>query len=88
MQGMKQDAAPPEPMAATIVNLNQMPPVPARARSVVPSRDGKRQIAGHFDPLVAKQLRLLAADRDLSIQDLLEEALNDLFRKHQKSAVA
>jgi hypothetical protein len=84
MQGMKQtDAA---PIRAAVVTLPVEPPTPVRA--IAPSRQGKRQIGGHFDALVAKQLRLLAAERELSIQDLLEEALNDLFRKYDKSAVA
>jgi hypothetical protein len=37
--------------------------------------------------LVKKQLRILAADRDTTIQDLLAEALNDLFAKHGKPEI-
>jgi hypothetical protein len=37
---------------------------------------------------VKKQLRILAADRDTTIQDLLAEALNDLFAKHGKPEIA
>jgi hypothetical protein len=33
-------------------------------------------------------LRILAADRDTTIQDLLAEALNDLFAKHGKPEIA
>jgi hypothetical protein len=46
-----------------------------------PSREGQRLIAGHFDPKVAKQLKLLAAEEDTTVQALLEEALNLLFVK-------
>jgi hypothetical protein len=46
-----------------------------------PSRDGQRLIAGHFDPKIAKQLKLLAAEEDTTVQALLEEALNLLFLK-------
>ena len=46
-----------------------------------PSRDGQRLIAGHFDPSIAKQLKLLAAEEDTTVQALLEEALNLLFVK-------
>jgi hypothetical protein len=37
---------------------------------------------------VKRQLRILAADRDTTIQDLLAEALNDLFAKHGKPEIA
>ncbi len=46
-----------------------------------PSRDGQRLIAGHFDPKIAKQLKLLAAEEDTTVQSLLEEALHLLFLK-------
>ncbi len=55
--------------------------------AVRPSREGKRLIAGHFDPTVAKQLRLLAAEEDTTIQALLEEAISLLLVKKGKSAV-
>jgi len=60
----------------------------AKAASPRPSREGKRLIAGHFDPKVAKQLRLLAAEEDTSIQALLEEALDLLFVKKGKNRIA
>jgi hypothetical protein len=83
MQGMKQDPTAAVP-AATVVAL----PTSSAPQPGTPSRTGKRQIAGHFDPLVGKQLRFLANETDRSVQQLLEEALNDLFRKHGKSAIA
>ena len=46
------------------------------------SRAGKKLIAGHFDPEVHRQLKQLSVNADTSIQDLLGEALNDLFQKH------
>lgn len=52
-----------------------------------PSREGRRLIAGHFDPKVAKQLKLLAAEEDTTVQALLEEALNLLFLKKGKGAI-
>lgn len=53
-----------------------------------PSREGKRAIAGFFDPDVSKQLKQIALDNDSSVQELLAEALNDLFEKHGKSRIA
>ena len=46
------------------------------------SREGKKTVAGHFDPAIAWQLRKLAVDLDVSVQTLLKEALSDLFEKH------
>lgn len=52
-----------------------------------PSRDGRRLVAGHFDPKVAKQLKLLAAEEDTTVQALLEEALDLLFLKKGKGHI-
>ncbi|MGA8232045.1 MAG: ribbon-helix-helix domain-containing protein [Candidatus Acidiferrales bacterium] len=48
--------------------------------------EGKSNVTGYFHPAV--KLRILAADRDTTIQDLLSEALNDLFAKHGKPEIA
>ena len=53
-----------------------------------PGRDGKSNVTGYFPPEVKKQLRILAAERSTTIQDLLAEALNDLFAKHGKPEIA
>jgi hypothetical protein len=37
---------------------------------------------------VSRQLKQLALEEDSSIQDLLREALNDLFRKRGRSPIA
>lgn len=46
------------------------------------SRVGKKVIAGHFNPDAAWQLKKLALDRQITLQKLLEEAVNDLFEKY------
>ncbi|MEM7591762.1 MAG: ribbon-helix-helix domain-containing protein [Cyanobacteria bacterium P01_A01_bin.83] len=53
-----------------------------------PSRKGKKAIAGHFDPAVSKQLKQLALNEDKTVQDLLSEALNDLFEKYNLKPIA
>jgi len=53
-----------------------------------PSRVGKKVIAGHFDPAVIRQIKMLAVNQDSSIQALLSEALNDLFEKHNLKPIA
>ncbi|NMG11354.1 ribbon-helix-helix domain-containing protein [Brasilonema sp. UFV-L1] len=53
-----------------------------------PSRQGKKAIAGHFDPAVSKQLKQLALSQDKTVQTLLAEALNDLFEKYDFKPIA
>jgi len=53
-----------------------------------PSRDGRKLIAGHFEPKVAKQLKMLAVEEETTVQALLEEALDLLFVKKGKDRVA
>lgn len=59
----------------------------AHPRHYRPGREGKSNVTGYFDPVVKRQLRVLAAERDTTIQTLLGEALNDLFAKHGKPEV-
>ena len=64
-------------------------PVEAAERSphYRPSREGKSNVTGYFDPAVKRQLRILAAEQDTTIQALLGEALNDLFAKYGRPEV-
>jgi hypothetical protein len=54
----------------------------------VPSRRGKKTIAGFFDPAASRQLRQIALDEDSDVQELLREAINDLFEKRGKPRIA
>jgi hypothetical protein len=45
-------------------------------------------VAGHFPEEVAWQLRELALERRSTVQELLGEALNDLFQKYGKPELA
>jgi hypothetical protein len=51
------------------------------------SREGRKLIAGHFPLKTAKQLKILAAEEDTTVQALLEEALELLFVKKGRGAV-
>ena len=53
-----------------------------------PSRIGKKTVAAHFDPAVSKQLKQIGLEADRSTQDLLREAINDLFAKYGKASIA
>lgn len=58
-----------------------------RKKTSQPSREGTRMIAGHFPPAVSKQLKIIAAEEDTSVQELLGEALNLLFIKKGKTRI-
>jgi hypothetical protein len=51
-------------------------------------REGRQFIAGHILPEAAKQFKLLAVQQDKTTQDMLVEAINDLFAKHGLSRIA
>ena len=87
MQGMAGPALPPTvtvPQAAEVRAVE----VETRKTTLAPSRRGKRNVSAYVDAAAAKQLRILAASHDTTTQALLEEALNDLFRKYDRSAIA
>jgi antitoxin-like ribbon-helix-helix protein len=66
----------------------QAKPKPKTEAERNPARVGKRQVAAFFAPEVGRALKLLAAERDSTVQALMAEALNDLFRKHRKPPIA
>jgi hypothetical protein len=72
-------AEPPKPQAVAAPEINA---------SRVPSRRGKKTIAGFFDPAASRQLKQLALDEGSNVQDLLREAINDLFEKRGRARIA
>ena len=72
--------ATPEPTVLT---------APAQSKTALPpSRQGKKALTGFFDPAALKQIKMMAVTEDTTIQALLTEALNDLFKKHSKPPIA
>lgn len=61
---------------------------PAGVLAKAKTRQATKQVAGHFPEEVSWQLRELAVERRTSVQSLLGEALNDLFRKYGKPELA
>lgn len=53
-----------------------------------PSRQGKKMIGGHFDPVVAKQLKRIAVEHDKTIQELVAEGINHVFEKYGEKPLA
>lgn len=51
-------------------------------------RTDKRQVAGFFSPECAKQLRMLAAEQDTTVQELIRDGLNLMFQKHGRPPIA
>ena len=52
------------------------------------NRIGKKSITGWFDADVLKQLKMIGLDKDMSIQQMVGEALNDYFAKNGKPQIA
>ena len=76
-----------EPAPAKPERAREAAPAAPEPKFSRPSRMGRKLVAGHFDPKVAKQLKLLAAEEETTIQALLEEALDLLFVKKGKGAM-
>lgn len=52
-------------------------------RPTAASRQGRKHVGAYVDPAVARQLRVLAAAEDSSVQQLVEEAIEMLFRSRK-----
>ena len=52
-----------------------------------PSRQNTRLIGGHFPPELGRQLRIIAAEEDTTVQALLEEAIDLLLAKKARDRV-
>ena len=65
------------------------PPQPVRSEKFYrPSRDGRRFLGGHFPPHVTRQMKMLAAEDDTTVQALLEEAIDLLFVKKGRGKIS
>ncbi|MCP4080553.1 MAG: hypothetical protein GY743_09915 [Planctomycetaceae bacterium] len=53
-----------------------------------PNRVGTKPITVHFPESVRAQLKVLSAEQRRPVWSLVGEALNDLFRKYDKSPIA
>ena len=78
------------PTSSTTI-LESQPSEKAKPHSlggVPPSREGKKPVTGFFSPEISRQIKKLALDQDKTMQDLLQESLNDLFRKYDLPPIA
>ena len=74
----------PKARAAKAQRVITAPKRPARG----PGRADTKLIGGHFAPEVSVQLRMIAAEESTTVQNLLAEALDDLFVKKGKARIA
>lgn len=83
--------AKPTPPATAVLEADPVTAsiAPAGARvQQQPSRAGKVNISGYFDPAVRKQIALLAAEQGRNKAELMAEALNLLFEKYDRPPIA
>lgn len=67
------------------------PPIEAvsnRKHPVAKSREGKRNATAYLDPEAFKQLKIIAAREDVTVQDLFVEGINEVFAKRGLSRIA
>ena len=53
-----------------------------------PSRRGKRHISGYFEPEVLRQVKILCAEEEKTVNQVLADALNSLFVNKGKAPIA
>ena len=77
------------------LELDKQKTEPTSERLVLPtskpaqaSRQKKKGIVAYVHPGAAKQLKLISTETEKTQQDLLIEALNDLFVKYGKQGIA
>lgn len=75
----------------TLATQPTAPPLPdqsQRSYRTAQTRADTRQVSGHFKPDVAQTLRLIAAEQERDIQEILAEALNMVFARYGKAVRA
>lgn len=53
-----------------------------------PSRRDKRAITGYVSGKAFQQFQILRAERGKDVQEMMEEAINDMFKKYGKPPIA
>jgi len=89
---MKQPSSLQAVLAREVAEIEPAKPAPApqpepKEKFYRPSREGRRFLGGHFEPKVVRQVKMLAAEDDTTVQALLEEALDLLFVKKGRGKI-
>ncbi len=61
---------------------------PKLLAAIAPSRAGKKPVTSFFEPEVSRQIKKLGLDQDKTMQEIIQESLNDLFRKYDLPPIA
>ena len=81
-------------LAAALQPLDRTATMPAEAPAVKPptaqqpGRAGKKPLIGYYSPECIRQFKQIVLDNSTTQQDLMAEALNDLFQKYGKPSLA
>ena len=87
----REDAGPAAtipPRQAPEVRTPQLPPRAPEAPRKKRSRDGKVGLTVYVKPEVRRQLRQMGLDQERSVEDIVREALNDIFSKYGHPPIA
>ncbi len=84
MRKLEPPSAAPAKPAATIAPSEPTEPKGYYAAT----RAGRKKVTAALEPEAHKQLKLLAVEQGQTVEDLMREALSDLFRKHGKPPIA
>ena len=63
-------------------------PQSVESAAKAPSRIGTRMLGFHVPEPVQRQFKVLAAEQGKTVHALLQEAVNDVFRKYEKGTIA
>src|SRR4051794_38690166 len=88
MQAARGGAAPQRQAAPESADAAPDTPQAARDPHYRPGRVEMVNVTGYFPPAVKKLLRMIAAEEETTIQELLAEGLNDIFAKRGKPEIA
>jgi hypothetical protein len=70
------------------ITTAQKEPEKEISSNVPETRRGKKTITTFVFPEVLKQLKLLGIEKEMTNQELMYEALNELFKKYNKKPIA
>ena len=61
---------------------------PTDTKKIAPSRKSKKHIGGYFDEAVYRQMKHIGVEKGMTTQQILAEALNGFFQRHDKPPIA
>lgn len=73
-----------EPTAAETTGPAAPSPDRVERADRLASRSGKKAVSGYFTPELSRALHMLVLEQDSTLQALMGEAFDDLFRKYGK----